>query len=130
VIGEGMTFSEEEKVTAKKATHVFIQQFQGILGDVHQSTVTQEMRMEIRQNDFDSLKSYLKSIGLMDEDILDLKHAIESQEKPVSAENLGPKVSPWIGKMITKAASGSWKIAAGTAAGLLTRAIASHYGLP
>ena len=54
--------------------------------------------------------------------------ALESDSRPKNPDELGPRVSKWLGKMASKAASGAWSVALATAPELLTRAIASYYG--
>ena len=82
----------------------------------------------IVQNDFASLRRYLEEQGVNAEDVKGLHTALLEDKKPASQEALGPKVSSWIGKMVGKAAAGTWKIGAGVAAKILTDAILRHYG--
>jgi len=83
----------------------------------------------IVRNDFESLRHYLEKEGVSAEDVNELKSALTADGKPTSKARLGPKVSSWIGKMVCKAAEGSWKIGIGVAGKLLTDAILRHYGL-
>jgi hypothetical protein len=129
ILGDGMTFTADEKDQAKKSTSVVIHNFQGIMGDVQHSTVSQNMIMQVGQGDLESLKNYGESIGLSSVDLAELEEAIQAQDSPIDSRNLGPKVGTWIGKMVAKAASGSWAISTATAADLLARAISSYYGL-
>ena len=128
ILGEGLMFTLEEKSKAQKIS-IRIDNFQGILGDVTGSTVTQLPSMDVRKNDFETLSDYLKSVGLDENDIKLLKEAVDNQPIPTSPDSLGPQVGPWLGRMVGKAASGAWKIATGTAASLLNNAIASYFGL-
>ena len=128
ILGEDMSFTSEEKQAAKEMQTITIENFQGVLGDVHNSTVTQNLNMAIQTGNFDSLATYLHSQGVSEADIEDLKRKIEQDTQPQSKDMLGPKVSSWIGKMVGKAASGGWKIAMGTAGSLLAQAIWLYYG--
>ena len=128
ILGNGMTFTQEERNRAEKSSNITIQNFQGILGDVQHSSVSQDMMMNINKGDFDSLSNHLTSIGLSETDISELRTAINKQQSPKDSKDFGPKISEWIGKMVAKAASGSWAIAVGTAANLLTQAINAYYG--
>lgn len=82
-------------------------------------------------NDFDSLSALLKSSGLRDGDISDLRTAIEEDRKALgpNSRELGPRVRSWIGSMVSKAGTAAWSIGIGAAAGLLSRALAAYYGI-
>ena len=83
---------------------------------------------DFTENDCSSLKSILWENGVSHEDIEDLGHALESDDKPDSAERFGPHVSAWIAKMMQKAADGSWNIRIGKAGNLLDQTLARFYG--
>ena len=127
VLGEGMTFSAEEKQRAQSS--ITIQNFQGIIGDVSGSTVTQNLQMSIRKGDFASLRAYLSEQGVNAEDIDELQRAIDTDSMHASSELFGAKVSAWMGKMVSKAATGAWQIGIGAAGGLLGNALKAYYGL-
>ena len=126
VIGEGMTFSADEKQRAQSS--ITIENFQGILGDVSGSVVTQNLRMPVSEGDFTSLRAYLSDIGVSGEDIEGLQRAITADPKPASSEALGQLVSGWIGKMVSKASAGAWQVGVGAAGGLLSKALGAYYG--
>jgi len=126
VIGEGMTFSAEEKQRAQSS--ITIENFQGILGDVSGSVVTQSLQMSVREGDFASLGAYLSEYGVSNEDIEDLEAAIAADPKPASPESFGEKVSAWIGRMVSKASTGAWHVGVGAAGGLLGKALGAYYG--
>lgn len=127
IVGSGMSFSDEEKIRAAKNAQVHIHNFQGVLGDVLGSQVTQALQMRIDIGDLQGLASYLKSQGVADTDIQELEEAIECDPAPSSEEKLGARVSQWVGKMISKAASGAWAMSVQAASGLLTNAIWAYY---
>lgn len=102
--------------------------FQGIAGDVTNSTVMQNLNMTVMQNDFQSLRDYLINSRLTSDDIDELETAVNSDPTPESPDQIGTNVSNWIGRMVMKAAAGTWQIAAGAAGGLLTNAIWAFYG--
>jgi hypothetical protein len=128
ILGEDMTFTSEEQQAAKKMQTVNIGNFQGVLGDVKHSTVTQNLKMDIQKGDFDSLAAYLRSVEVEEAQIADLKERIKQDPVPQAKDKLGPKVSSWIGEMVGKAASGGWQLAVGTAGSLLAQAICLYYG--
>lgn len=128
IIGEDLSFSNSEKEKAVGNQQIKIENFQGIIGDVKNSTVTQNLDQKIIKGDFDSLNKYLKSLGVEDEDILGLKTALEEEPILEKNNNFGKKVSNWIGKISGKAAQGLLKIGIGTAGNLLANAIQTYYG--
>ena len=91
--------------------------------------MTQNLRMTVKQGDFASLGDYLKSQGVADDDIRQLKRAISSDPQPTTHGGFGPCVSDWIGKIVAKVASGGTQLAIGTAGSLLAQAIWIYYGL-
>lgn len=102
--------------------------FQGIVGSVTNSSITQNLSMTVTQDDFHSLRNYLLNAGLDNHDVDELETAIQTDPTPTSPDQIGPNVSMWIGKMVIKGTSGAWQVAAGAAAGLLTKAIWKFYG--
>lgn len=128
ILGDDMSFTSEEQQAAKEMQTVNIENFQGIWGNVQHSTVTQNLNMDVRKGDFDSLAAYLRSVGVEEVQIADLKERIKQEPTPQGKDKLGPKVSSWIGDMVGKAASGGWQLAVGTAGSLLAQAICLYYG--
>lgn len=129
IIGEGLTFSEEEQTQAKKITHINIGNMLGIVGDVTDSHVTQNLTMNVQQNDVASLRSALEVYGLETKDIDELGVALQEDPKPENSKTFGKRVSTWIGKMVTKAATGAWNIGVDKATTILSTAIRQYYGL-
>lgn len=127
ILGEGMTFSREEKDKARSV--ISIRNFQGVLGDVTNSTISQDLDFTVVRGDFQSLRDLLVKRGLTHTDLDKLECAIAEDPTPESTEKFGKNVSGWIGKMISKAAAGAWDITAGAAGGLLCDAIGRYYGL-
>jgi hypothetical protein len=127
ILGEGMTFSPDEKKRAHDS--IRIENFQGIIGDVSGSTVTQHMSMTVRKGDFSTLRHCLAEKGVSAEDINDLEKAIELDPPPVARTKLGQRVSEWIGNMVSKAVSGVWQVGVGAAGEFLGSAIGRYYGL-
>lgn len=84
---------------------------------------------DVRRGDVESLKAYLRGLGLEDEDLEELEAAIQQEEAPEEPGKFGPKVSAWMGKMTTKAASGAWEVGLAAAGTLLARALCTYFGL-
>ena len=85
--------------------------------------------IKIIQNDFDSLRQFLTSHQVGEEDILELDQAIREDKESGAETGSGDKVNSWLGRMVSKAANGSWKIATDVAANLLTKALMHYYGM-
>jgi len=125
--GEGKTPLRPERVA-----QIFQQVF-NVSGNANiasgSENFSQYSSVEIKQGDLQGLSGYLKSLGLDDDDGKELLEALKSDPRPESRERLGPRVSKWLGKMATKAASGVWGVSLAAGSELLTRAILSYYGL-
>lgn len=132
IVGDGISFSEDEKQKASSNTiiqHVENFNFQGVLGSVTGSNLTQNLQMTIQKNDLDSLKKYLSSLKIEKTDIDELVKALKSDPPPSKPQKFGERVSGWIGKMVQKAASGGWDVGVAIAGQLLAEAISAYYGI-
>ena len=129
ILGEGMRFSNEEKAIAMTNQNIHIANFQGVLGDISGSAIAQNLEMAVNAGDFKSLKQKLAEAGIEESDLAALQEALATDPRPSDTKKLGPQVSTWIGTMMSKAASGTWKITLDTASKLLPLAIAAYYGL-
>jgi len=129
VLGEGLQFTELEKETASTSSNVTIQNFQGIWGNVAGSVVTQDLKMMVTKHDVESLRRVLQDRNVSCADIDDLETALKEDPTPTNPEVFGNKVSSWIGKMMSKAASGAWQIGVSAAGNLLASIIRAYYGL-
>jgi len=128
ILGEGLTFStEDEKRIDESNPRISIAHFQGIIGDVHGGSISQTMSMHITQGNFESLAKHLESKGISVEDITALEQAFMKDPNPSKSGKFGERVSEWIGKMVGKAAEGSWDISVSVAANLLSSAITHFY---
>lgn len=82
----------------------------------------------ITTGDLSSLEKALSENGISEEDIEKLRVAVESEEKQAQKDGFGPKVSLWIGKMMQKAAEGTWGAGVGAGGALLAQALGKYYG--
>lgn len=89
---------------------------------------TQTIEITVVQNDLDSLKQYLASLGIGEPDLEELDQAIQEDAQSGVKDNLGSKVKVWLGKMISKAGSSTWNVATSVAANLLIKALSKYYG--
>lgn len=127
ILGEELLFSAKEKQAAMH--NISIQNFQGVLGNIDGgSSVSQINTQKIEAANFSSLERHLTENGIGKEDVTELEHAVRQDPAPQSATQLGPKVSAWVGKMMGKAAAGSWEISIATAGGFLANALSKYYG--
>lgn len=129
IFGKDMIFSEYEKTKARNNQEIKIENFYGILGSTFTGAVSQEINIDVKNNDLESLLKHLKLKGINSEDLEGLKQSIKIDPKPKQKDKLGENVSKWIGKMIEKASSGAWNVGLSIAANILTNAIYSYYGL-
>jgi hypothetical protein len=129
ILGDGLSFSEMERNLAMKSEIIRIENFQGILGDVHGGNVSQTNSITVQSGNFSSLANYLRQQGVSPTAIAELEQAVRDDPEPKSAQALGSKVSAWIGKMVGLAASGGWEVSVATAGTLLAAAVSKFYGL-
>ncbi len=94
------------------------------------SGTIQGVNNSIIQNDFESLAKALVAQGVKKADLASLRHAIEADEytDEHKRQALGPRVGQWIGQMISKAGSTTWKVGIGAAGNILGSALAAYYG--
>ena len=89
--------------------------------------INQEVHTVLR-GDIDSLLAYFRSINIDSGDLATIKEATSVEQTPPQGK-FGSKVSEWIGRMIGKAASGTWDVSLNTASRVLGDALSSYYGL-
>jgi hypothetical protein len=124
--------SAENKKTSMNSTpspQQFFIQGNAVIG-AEGANIIQNTILPVQKDDISSLRSYLDSLKIDKTDIEELEKALNSEKVPESTKKLGPKVSGWIGKMVSKAASGAWNIAASVATDVLVKGISNYYGLP
>lgn len=95
----------------------------GNAGDIYQQN-------SITVGDIASLERELKSHGIDDRDVAELKQLVGQSPKPVSKEEVEKGFGAWIGKMTGKAFTGALKIAGAAAPAVLTNALCFYYGIP
>lgn len=96
-----------------------------VVGTASDSTIS----LNINAGDFASLEVFLRNHGVEDDDIAELKGALNAERERPSPTTFGPRVAGWISKMVKKAASGLWKVGVGAAGSLLAQAIGKYYGM-
>lgn len=129
ILGDGLSFSDKERNIAMTSKNIRIENFQGVLGDLHGSNVSQTNTITVQSGNFSSLENYLRQQGVSSTAIAELEQAVRDDPNPKSAQAFGSKVSAWIGKMVGLAASGGWEVSVATAGTLLAAAVSKFYGL-
>jgi hypothetical protein len=110
------------------STNISIEHFQGIMGNVESSKVTQNLELMIVKGDFKSLRKKLSELNVEQSDIEELKTAIENEPVIKEQGKFGKKVGAWIGKMVQKAATGFWDVSVNAAGNILAILISQYYG--
>lgn len=89
---------------------------------------TQQAQVNVQQNDISSLLKYVRSLNVADEDVSELRDAIETDELPTASGTFGSRVSKWIGKMTQKSLEGAWTTTTNQGWQALIGAISQYYG--
>ena len=130
ILGEGMTFTREEKAKAVTSPSIHIGgNFQGILGSSDGSTVSQNFSMNVTAGDFNSLSQSLSSVGITGEELVALHAALKADSKPASVQTFGEKTKESIGKVLAKAVGGGLTIGVEKAATMIPQLIAAYHGV-
>jgi len=85
--------------------------------------------LNVNKNDIESFKESLRKIDVQEEEIDEISAIVQQEEYNVKEQKFGERTQNWIRKMIGKVLDGSWKIAIGTAGGVLAKIISSYYGI-
>jgi len=128
--GEG--FGKPEKLSDRQISQIFNTYISGTVGNVAtgSSNFSQQSKVSITQGNLDQLIEYLERNGLPKADTKELELAIKADgDIPSTQTSFGKKVSSWVGKMITKAASGAWEVGTTAAATVLTEGLKHYYGI-
>ncbi|CAN5671070.1 hypothetical protein BH24CHL1_BH24CHL1_01320 [soil metagenome] len=115
----------------EKISHSFTTNILGGISNVAVGStgVTQHSIVDVRPHDLDSLKRYLGQTGIDKSDLLDLEASLERDAAEANATGFGPHASKWMGRMLTRAADGTWDVGVGTAGNLLADALARFLGI-
>lgn len=116
--GEGQAQVEVQRVT--QIFNMTIHGSVGVVGTANNAIVN------VTTNDWAALAQFLATNGAAADDIDDLRDAVTEEPQPETGR-WGPRVSTWIGKMMGKAADGTWQVGPGAAGNLLAQAIAAYY---
>lgn len=117
-------------IADERVNQVFNTYIQGDVANLMagSQTITYDTKITVVQNDLDSLKEYLASLGIGEPDLKELDQAIQEDAQSGVKGSLGNKVKGWMGKMISKAGSSTWNVATSAAANILIKALSRYYG--
>lgn len=90
--------------------------------------INQRVHQQIIKNDMNALLRYMKEIGVPNNDVKELKKAINEDGPKTKPRKFGSKVADWVGKMTKKILEGTWKVAISKAPELITKALSCYYG--
>jgi hypothetical protein len=91
------------------------------------SGFSQAVTQVVSRNDQTTLLAHLRQIGVSDDDLDDLRSALEMDgERPPG--DFGERVKTWMGRAIVKAMNGSLKVAVTAAPEILMKALSAYYG--
>jgi len=126
----GEALPNVKPIDDKRVNQVFNTYIQGNVDSLvaGSQTITHNTEITVIQNDLESLKQYLESIGIGELDLKELDQAIQEDAESGVKGNLGDKVKAWLGKMVSKAGSSTWNIATSVATNLLIKALSAYYG--
>jgi len=124
----GVNSSDKEIATlpAERVTQIFLTvsgDYANVVGNAVHSPVT----FNVNARDFSSLRQAFAEHGVTEEDLSDLKAALDADPEPAK-EGYGPRVAAWMGRMVQKAADGSWQITISAAGQLLAEGISRYHG--
>lgn len=130
IIGEDYIFTDEEKQMIQNVSY-HIGNVGNMANHNDNSTINQTSTntVQIIKGDFNSLASNLRSYGIEEADIQELKTIIDVTPLPQSPSEYSPDLKSWMAKMIGKSIDGTWQVAVGAAGSLLAIGIQQYFGI-
>jgi AbiTii len=125
----GEPVSNKNAIPKEQVQQVFNTTIQGNVTNLAQgsSDFTQVVQ-QIERGDVGALVRALAALGLGHDDVDELTTAV-SAEPTATKTGFGHKVTAWIGKVITKAAQGAYKVSTAVAGDVITAALKRYYGI-
>jgi len=124
---------KDQKITPERVNQVFNNTIYGNVGNISEASqnVNQTATINVLQNDLNSLKAYLSSVGVPKNEIQKLEEAIreDSAEEINKNEKLGTKVFAWIKSISLQIKDKTIPILQGISVNLITWAILKYYGI-
>jgi hypothetical protein len=115
-------------------TNVFHNNIYGNVGNIAQGnqSVVQSAALTVRENDFESLRVYLASIGLPEERLVELSKAVREDPPVLEArknKRLGSRVTAWLGSTLAELQQVVVPMLQIIDANLIVQGILIYYGL-
>ena len=124
---ENLKGAVEELLNDKKSVQTILKTAKK--GYKEAEVIIQDSQLVVQKGNFENLQLCLSKKGIDNEDIIALKKAIESDPPAlVELSSFGEQVSSWIGKMVSKAATGAWQMDVAISGGFLAEVIGAYYG--
>ena len=118
-----------QPLSSDKITQIFNTTVYGgaanLVGTANASSVV----FNIVSTDFESMRRALLANGVSEEDVAELRKAVDSDEKPKSPGQFGPNVSSWISRMMKKASEGTWGVGIAAGGNLLAQILSKFFGV-
>ena len=129
----GEALPNEHPLPQDRVTQVFNTHIYGNVGNIAKGSqhVTQTTSMTVVTGNLNSLKQFLKSLGINESEISSLESAIQCDDANEVARTtkLGERVSSWLGGIFTGIAQGAITLAENVNANLIAQAILMYYGI-
>ena len=127
----GETEPNVQPIANERVTQIFNTYIQGDVTNLATGIqpIIESTQVTIVKSDLSSLKNYLSSIGLKEQDIAELTEAIDADEDSRNQNDLGSRVKSWLSKMVSKAGTSAWNVTTTVATQLLIKALSQYYGL-
>ena len=109
------------------STTINVGNFQGILGDVAHSTISQALEIDVTQGDLHSLKTYLQRLGIKSNELDELESAIRDDPIPTQKATFGPRVTAWLVTTLARVRPTGRELTVGTISSLVASAIWKFY---
>jgi hypothetical protein len=116
------------KSSASTLNQTFHTIIYGSVGNLAQSAGKVSQVSGIQPGDLSSLLDELARLGVSKQDLDDLDQAITSEPQGTPG-SLAPKVSNWVGRVISNALSGVGSVAVATATEIIPKLFEKYYGL-
>jgi len=124
--------SESTAISRDRVSQVFNTIVMGDVGHftAGDQTVTHYTQVNVANHNLESLRQFLRSIGVADPEIEELEESIHEDARQKPDAGVGDRTRAWLGKMVAKAGTAAWNVATSVAANLLTQALSKYFGFP
>ncbi|MFC3230358.1 hypothetical protein ACFOGJ_24125 [Marinibaculum pumilum] len=114
---------------SEAVTHIVNQTIYGNYSGVTNTGSVNNMHVSIARGDGDAVVHELARMGIAEEDARDFLRALADDGPQEIERPFGTRATEWLGRNISKAANGTWKIGVAVATAVLQEAALRYYGL-